>query len=65
MKFKFIGNNSESNGFCQNEIYQILQFGIKNNYFIIYVINNRKEMNVIPYSSVNKFNENWIFIENN
>lgn len=65
MKFKFIGNNSESDGFCKNEIYQILQFGIKNNYFIIYVINDKQEMNVIPYSSVNKFNENWIFIENN
>lgn len=63
MRFKFIGNNSESDGFRKNEIYQILQFGIKNNYFIIYVINDKQEMNVIPYSSVNKFNENWIFIE--
>lgn len=58
MKFKFIGNNSESNRFCKDKIYQILQFGIKNNYFIIYVINDKQEMNVIPYSSVNKFNEN-------
>ena len=62
MKFKFIGKNSED-GFCQDKIYQILQFGIKNNYFIIYVINNKQEMNVVPYSSVNKFNENWIYIE--
>lgn len=68
MKFKFIGKNSLLYEFSHNKVYQILQFGMakygsQKDYLIIYVIDGKKKLNVIPYSSTDTFNENWEFIE--
>lgn len=63
MKFKFIGKTSELYGINENNSYEILQFGIKNNCFIIYIINEERKLNIISYPSVNKFNENWLYTE--
>lgn len=68
MKFKFIGINSILYDFSNNETYQILQFGMERygsqkKYLVIYVIDDKKKLNVIPYSSTDTFNENWEFIE--
>lgn len=59
MKFKFIGKETLLNALTENEIYQILQFEHYKGYMCVYVIDDRKELTCIPYTSTGKFNENW------
>lgn len=64
MKFKFIGQKTILGDFDTNKIYNILQFEVVGNHFCIYAIDNKNELTVIPYLSMDRFNENWSFMNN-
>lgn len=63
MKFIFKGKDTTTYKFYKDKIYNILQFGIKNNHFIIYAINEENKMVLVPYLSIDVFNDNWNFME--
>lgn len=64
MKFKFIGQKTILGDFNTNKIYNILQFEVVKNHFCVYIIDNKNELTVIPYLSMDKFNENWSYMNN-
>ena len=64
MKFKFIGQKSILGDFDTNKIYNILQFEVVGQHFCIYVIDNSNEVAIIPYNSMDRFNENWRYMSN-
>lgn len=63
MIFKFIGKDSQFYGFYTGKNYKIIQFGIQNNHFIIYALNEEYKVTIIPYTSIDKFNDNWEYID--
>ena len=64
MKFKFIGKKSLLNNFVTNKIYNIIQFEIKKRHLCIYIIDENNQLKIISYICVDKFNENWSYIDN-
>lgn len=64
MKFKFIGQKTILANLIPNNIYNILQFEVVGNHFCIYIIDEENELTIIPYKSMERFNENWSYMNN-
>lgn len=63
MIFKFIGKDSKLYGFYTGKNYKIMQFGIQNSHFVVYALNEENKVSIIPYTSVDKINDNWEYID--
>lgn len=65
MKFKFIGKpDLVIDNLTTDVVYTILQFQQHGHHLLVYLIDNNNDLKVIPYISMNKFNDNWSFMSN-
>lgn len=65
MKFKFIGKpNLIIDTLKTGHLYRILQFEHTSKYLCIYVVDEKNKILCIPYSNMERFNENWSYMNN-
>lgn len=63
MKFKFIGKPTLIvDTLTTNKIYRILQFEHTARHILAYIVDNKNEIICVPYSSMETFNQNWSFV---